>query len=399
MAGKGKTKKSAPILAPSQESRLVAQFIGCNGKDGCNDNFATELKEHMKFRRDFLAAVRGEGNGLLTRHLFFDPKDYKINGQITDGETILWGSNAWDAHEASNADVDFGDAALIRDMVSNPAENMLLRTLPNGKYSIYEYGPGEEIAVATKTIPLIRSLMDHKQTHPVKSYTAHDIVPHYAIDPAQQVNQELGLSTNAVVGNALRREGVEIIQQQGNQLVIIFGGMLMNAPEFLTTGKTSQEVLCDYFTTLNLRHGPGSYVLMTLDIERDIPALLKRYSQTPAFECFSLSAMARAVHEGVITDKDYDVLDHWEAHSSFNDKRCRIEIDAVAKKDHILRTVEGDIEIKKGHKISTILSDKNSIKYVERVANVAGLKLVDVFPQTQRSKCAILLRVDHTPSP
>ncbi|MBI1326047.1 MAG: hypothetical protein GC136_00220 [Alphaproteobacteria bacterium] len=400
MAGKTTKRQTARKLADNTESRLAASFFGCGALENCNDNQTAVAREREKFRNDFLMAVRDEGNGLLTRHLFFDPKDYQISGQIVDGDRILWGSNAWDAHELSSPEVDFGDASLVKALVSDPVDNILLTSLPGGTYSVYEYGPGEQNSVRTKSIPFVRSLVnDPSKTHRVSGYTSFDIVPSYAVDSARLFNEELGLNTSAIVGNAYRREPIELSEHKGNDLVAIFGGMLMNAPEFLKEGRDSREVLCDYFATINLRHGVGSYIFMTLDIERDVGKLLKRYEQTPAFACFSLSGIARAVHEGVITDRNYDVLGNWEAVSSWNATACRIEIDCIATKDHTMTTVDGDIEIKKGHKISSILSAKNPIKDIEKVANVAGVDLVDIFPQKQQTKCGILLKVARPPAP
>lgn len=329
------------------------------------------------FKNAFMQTLRGQGNGLLTAHLYHEPAHDTVVKDTPDSRNgrLLYGGFAWEAfvQEGGSYDILDSDMKAIEDGLKDG----LIDRLPQN-ISIIEYGPGGKSGVR-KPAHLLQAIKQHEAGKSINSYTAVDILNRFATESALEIHEEFNLRAFAVVGDFTGKNKLVLPRTPGAvPVATTFGGGFANAPDYSPiqgrNGKTNAAV---HFSQMNRQHGIGSYLLMTYHCERDPAKLMEEYRRTENLEAFILSGFMRAVSEGVIVDTHYDPYSHWEIKPTYDDKIHAVIEYAVCKDDHIVQTKEESFHFKKGAQIPMTLSHKwNKADYKE-ILGKAGYEIMN----------------------
>lgn len=358
------------------------------------------------FRQAFMQTLQGNGQGLLTAHLYHEPaNDGALQMNDSTSSTlhqrfnrILYGGQAWDAfikeggsYQCRDSDINAINSALADGLVNSLPDNMRL----------VEYGPGGKNGVS-KPAQLIKSIMQHKPGQ-IYSYVAVDILNRFATESALEIHEEFNLRSFAIVGDFTAREKLVMPKAVGTTPVVLsFGGGFANAPDHsLDNGHNGKANATAYFSQMNRQFGLGSYVLMSYHSERDPQKLMQEYQRTDALEAFILSGFMRALGEGIITDKNYDPFQHWKMEPAYDEKICAVVEYAVCQKDHTLRTDDGNFDFKAGDRLPITLSHKWNDEDYKGILKKAGYDIVDdkVYKGENMPRGVILAKAVRRPSP
>jgi uncharacterized SAM-dependent methyltransferase len=352
------------------------------------------------FKNAFMQTLRGQGNGLLTAHLYHEPahdtgaKDTHDLGVDAAAKSrsnrLLYGGLAWEAFVQEGGSYDILDSDM--NAIEKAMKAGLIDKLPQ-TMNIIEYGPGGKSGVR-KPAHLLQAIRQHPSGRTINSYTAVDILNRFATESALEIHEEFNLRAFAVVGDFTSKNKLALPRNTGSVPVATsFGGGFANAPDYSPIqGRNGKSNAAVHFSQMNRQHGLGSYLLMTYHCERDPAKLMEEYRRTENLEAFILSGFVRAIGEGVIIDKGYDPFSHWEIDPTYDDKIHAVIEYAVCKDDHSVATREETFHFKQGARIPMTLSHKwNKADYKE-ILGKAGYEIMnDASNENETSPHGIIL--------
>ncbi len=309
-----------------------------------------------RFRPAFLNVILRRRIGLDPSHLFFDSAKGKKNHDNPVG------SPAWD-NLIHTLPLVSGDLEAIRYAIKRG----LVQRLPE-KIKAIEYGCGGKSGVS-KPSEIIRAIRQSDR-HEIISYTAMDIVPRYGIESSNFIKRKFNLTSYGVTGDFSASGDLNIPNEdsQFTPVVMSFGGPFANAPdESPANGLTSRQNAQTYFGRMNRQYGPGAFLLLSFQAQRDPNVILDQYKRTEQFEAFVFSAFTRAKKENVITDQDYNPYDHWEMDPRYDIGRKAVSLDVVCKNEHLFPSQTREkIIMQPGDRLPLLLSHKwDETDYVE----------------------------------
>jgi len=380
----GGFSRQSPVNLGSAGSRPIAQFWPTirmqNGKDqsGHHNN-----AERDAFKHALYATLEGKAEGLLSPYLFYDPPEFAeietIDYQKDWGsrDNIPYGAPSWDAHIAESTSDNpehkrqnkYAFAEGDEEVIKTALQEGLVSLLPK-RMTYYSYGPGELIAVGKKDFQVIDAI-ERSPSHVIEALNALDINDRYARTFARAANERYNKATSAVQGDFM--EGtLNLGAKVGTSVIAIFGGPFANAPS-IKDHMTAKQKAASYLAQLVSQHGEGTRVINTIETESNKKVLLAGYKATRAFEAFILSALPRAVHQGIIRNQNYDVFKNWKLVTEFSEAESAIKLIARAKRTHTLETEDKTFYIQKHDEPVFTLSNKWSEREWGEIYNAAGL--------------------------
>jgi len=376
-------------------SRPVAQFWpvqkmnsgGRRREDGPNNS-----PSRNAFKNALYATLDHQVEGAISPYLFYDPPEFSdaagMDYQSDWGslDNIPYGAPSWDAHIAEstkeNGDHekknDYGFAEGDEEVIKTALEAGLLEQLPK-RHTYYSYGPGELIAISKKDFQLLDAI-ENNGAFSTEALNAVDINYRYAKTFAQAANDRYNKASAAVQGDFM--EGtLDLGGKVGTSVIGIFGGPFANAAHDHRTAKLNAA---RYLAQLVSQHGEGTRVINTIDTQSDRKTLMADYHPTRRFEAFILGAFPRAVHEGIILNKNYDVFKNWKLVTEFDEAERAVKLIAQAKKKHTLTTEDRSFDIKKDEKFVFTLSHKWSEQDWAEIYKAAGMEELKFYGNGSR---------------
>lgn len=393
----------------SDQEGVVSYF-----RPATNGNGKTP-KVDKKFHKDFLRAINGQGEGLLTAYLFWDEN---ANSEVSVGAPENGGGKAWDNIAGSgqkkrgsvcvpDEEEGLGVGDDDMDAIQYSIDEGLITKLPKN-IKLVEYGGGGKTGF--RKPKLVLDNMDYQEDDSefnICCAVEVDILTRYTNESAAEFS-EMGLYAFGVTGNFMfgdRRLQIPDADPEFTPVVMVFGGPLENAPDIHNGKKVSQkESASVYYARMNKQHGIGSYLLKTYNAEKD-PVKIKKKYLVEQFTPFLLSVFQRAKSEGIIIDKEYDALENWEMEEAiYNSQKERSELSIISKKDHEIPICNPDgtrdtLVIKKGHRINSILSSRWDAEAQGKVLDPAGYEVVADYRRKGSSGGVLLAKAVREPSP
>lgn len=329
-----------------------------------------------KFRKAFIRMVKTpEDKGLISTHLFYDiprEKGSAFSQLSYDAQAILSGGHAWErrVEEAVQNKSEQGYWSKDQSVTRYSLENGLLGYLPKGFLKFISYGGGDINAFSGNEMQIMSAAFDERQEDIVE-FCAVDILERFAFNCAIAARNQYGIRTQGVLGDVIYNGHLAIPETKGTPIIMIYGGLFENTP-YVKNGRTPEDTTALAWAKMNIQHGLGSVVIKTFDTNQKPDLVNGAYAPRKSFEAFLLSAFARAVQQGVIEDRQYDVFENWKITSSFNDTLKSIELAAECKSDHEVM-IGGELEsFQKGESRVITLSHKwDKAKHIQ-IANDAG---------------------------
>jgi uncharacterized SAM-dependent methyltransferase len=378
------------------ESRAVAQFWP--GSDSV-------WLDRDGFKKALYATLSHQAEGAISPYLFYDPPgaetgDVNYRSDWGSKDNVPYGAPGWDAHIAESTgenpdkekknDYSFADGD--QAVIATALQEGLLSHLPR-RIAYYSYGPGELIAVNKKDFQILDAV-EKAGNYILTALNAVDINDRYALSFAQAANDRYNKAASAVQGNFM--DGVlNLGAKDGTSVIGIFGGPFANAPEYKEIDAKTNAAR--YLAQLVSQHGEGTRVINTIDTESNPDILLSNYKATRRFEAFILGALPRAVHEGIITNKEYDVFGNWKLSTAFDEARRAVKLIAKAKKQHTLKTEDYNFKIRKDEEFVFTLSHKWNEQDWKEIYNLAGLDDLKFYGEGTRK--LLVARAARDPDP
>lgn len=416
----GNKKNNDDVPAEENEGQVLGYFAPKSdaGARAPVKKSKTSPAELKAFKQDFYNTLDGKDEGVMTRHLFHEPPKNEESGESATrpGQKkseiygtldkhfgrFLYGANAW--HELVEKTKTYDGVTNDNKALAYAIDHGLADLIPGVKH-IVEYGPGDKSGVA-KSKRVIEAFNASAKGN-VERYVAVDINGAYAIDAAKIIHEAFDIRVDAVQCDFMAAKRIHIPSMPEHKSVknpvsvsFVFGGTLANAPDYSANGgKNSAENAVVYLSRMTQQEGIGSYIVLTYDAENDPEKLLNQYQSSEAFNAFVLSAITRAVGEGVITDDSYDPFSYWEMKPAYDKNSKTVRLCAVSKEDHVMPTQRGPQKIEQGKTLTNILSHKwNSADY-RPLFKAAGAEIIADIRDPDAAHGVIVARVISVPLP
>ncbi len=333
------------------------------------------------FREDFARAFRvatgidteDRALGTLLKYCYYDGGKNSWVGVATD--KAPWDSLA----SGSETYSQFGSGEVRA--INMAIRDGIMEHMPAEVHYI-SLGPGTVASFISKENKVIAALS--ATGHEIVSATTIDINDRYARENATHIYETYNCDATAYQRDFFA-EGLSgiAVARKTTPLVGIFGGTVQNMPQTSEHGR--KEGTIEFFTKLR-KDLPGAHVVMTVDgtpANIDPAIVTAPYQYSLENELFILNFMVNAKDRGIILDPDYNILRHWKV-ADPEWSRNAVNGYAIAKIDHVLRTVDGDYDIKAGMRLSVSTSKKGPIEEHIDVLSAAGFKYVKHYPLTMQ---------------
>lgn len=375
------------VIDEPTDSRIVSYLLplekpGSKNGNGNNSNSS----QRNAFKKALYSTFNHAAEGVISPYLFYDPpkaqKDQNSHPWGVQDE-VAYGAKAWDVHISESTDQNASHAKQNAysfaegdvEAINTALEEGLLERLPR-LMTFYSYGPGELIAVRQKDCLLIENILDGG-FHRISSFNAVDINDRYAYDAVHEVHQRFNLESKAIHGDFMEGQ-LMLGNKVGTSVVAVFGGPFANAPA-IKGAATAKQKAAQYFAQMTNQHGMGTRLIMGVDMESDPKKLMADYAATKTFEAFILSAFPRAVQEGIIKNKNYNVFDNWRLVPEFDEEQRTVRLNAECKRSHTVNTEDSSFKFKKDERLVFTLSHKWNQQDWTEILTAAGFDQVEFF--------------------
>jgi hypothetical protein len=317
-------------LAPMAENDDSRRFVFV-------DAAVNQSAYDAKFARAFVRMIENPNDkGLMSTHLFYDMpvRGREFTALPYDARHILSGGRAWERRIQGAVGRQSDDGYWSKDQraISFALQHGLVSKLPLGFLKLVSYGGGDDHAFRGNELQIVDAIFSSRREDIIE-LCAVDILERFAFQCAVTARSEYGIQSQGVIGDFIYNGKLAIPESRGTPIVMSFGGPYENTPS-LDGEESPEEITTLAWAKLNLQHGLNTVVIKTSDTNQSPDLQNGPYAPTREFEAFLLSAFARAVHQGVIADPQYDVFDKWRMTSNFNQATKAVELSATCKVDH-----------------------------------------------------------------
>jgi hypothetical protein len=361
-------------------------------------------RQDKAFANAFIQTLKGKAEGALTTYLFYDlPKRSRIGKTLNYNiKEILSGAKAWDRYTQettllSGHDFRKDDNNIIAYAIKRGLSKLIPKDI-----TLISYGGGGEKAFIENEGQIINTLLN-SSAHEIHGFQSVDILARYALSGAITASQDYRLISNGIRGDFLNNGELALARSEGSPVVMIFGGSFENTP--VDKRHPDAEINASIaWAKMNLQHGLGSTVIKTFDANQKPKSQLNKYKPTKHFEAFILSGFARAMQQGVIKDKNYDIFEYWRMQTRYNTDTNSIQLISACKKSHVLKTSHGDIPFRgesdpEADSRVITLSHKWNLATHAHIAERAGWEITEAYSQPRNPNTLIIATAVRPPDP
>lgn len=218
--------------------------------------------------------------------------------------------------------------------------------------TLYEIGPGVDESLENKTLPIINNIQPNK-------YVSIDISEYYSKQAAAFIRNKADILTDNLVSDAFNT--LPNFNSKNQKLIVILGS---------TIGNLTDVELHNFFKSLSLRTSKNDGLLLTFDSQNDIVKLNSAYNNYYTHQLM-LNIMRNFKENFDIKSFDAEAFD---LSFNFNESKGIIELGLKSLKDQVFKLNEHTIRLHKNNLLSSVMSRKFNISYLNRFMIRYGFK-------------------------
>ncbi len=157
-----------------------------------------------------------------------------------------------------------------------------------------------------------------------------------------------------------------------------------------TVGNYSPEDAKKLLINFSRILGEESFLVIGVDLKKDIEVLEKAYNDSKGLTAEFNKNILNGVNKICGTIFDSKLFSH---KAFFNEKKSRIEMHLVSKKNHIVKILNTKIHFKEGETIHTENSYKYTLSSFQNLAELSNFEIIDVLKDKRSFFGVFILKV------